>query len=67
MIKSASMTKYTREVLQGKKEPQIDMTNRKPRRDAKLRADARGDAQIVKGSYVSTVRTLQGVSANTSR
>lgn len=63
MIKSVSMTKYTREVMQGKKDPSIDMSNKKPYRNEKLKAEARADAFVpkegrYKGTHVSTVRTI---------
>lgn len=55
MIKSASMTKYTREVMQGKREPSIDMSNRKPFRSEHLRSEARKVAvKHTEGRYRGT-------------
>ena len=67
MIKSASMTKYTREVMQGKKDPSVDMTNRKPRRTKEQKIEARASAIKADGRYMSGAPRMQGVSANTSR
>lgn len=59
MIKSVSMTKYTREVSQGKKDPSIDMSNWKPFRSAALKYEAHQAAEVAKegrskGTHVAT-------------
>lgn len=66
----AHMTKYTREQMQGKTDPERDMRNRKPYRTKELKKEAKDNAVLVRagtllgksfprhiGTYISRTRS----------